>query len=149
MIVPDANILIYAYNEDAPQHGAAAKWLEQLLNGPDLVGLPWTTVWAFLRISTNARAWPKPLSVDDAFTAVDQLLDRPNVAILHPGPRHRELLERLVREGNASGPLVSDAVLAALAIENGAALASTDRDFSRFRGLRWINPLSFRGTDTP
>ena len=142
MTVLDANLLIYAYNEDAPQHRAAVKWLEQLLNGPDLIGLPWTTLWAFIRIATNTRAWPKPISVANAFAAIDELLDRPNVAVLHPGPRHRELLEKLVREGNASGPLVSDAVLAALAMENGAELASTDRDFSRFRGLRWIDPLA-------
>ena len=141
MTILDANILIYAYNEDAPQRRAAAEWIEQLFNGPEMIGLPWTTIWAFLRISTNARAWPKPISVDDAFAAIQDWLGRPNVAIIQPGARHAELLEKLVREGNASGPLVSDAALAALAMENGAALASTDRDFSRFPGLRWINPL--------
>jgi toxin-antitoxin system PIN domain toxin len=137
----DVNILLYAYNADAPQHLAAAEWLERLFDGPEMVGLPWTAVWAFLRISTNARAWPKPISVEDAFAAIHDWLNLPNLAIIHPGARHLELLEKLVREDNASGPLVSDAALAALAIENGAALASTDRDFSRFRGLRWINPL--------
>jgi uncharacterized protein len=141
MTILDANILIYAYNEDAPQHRAVAEWLQQLFNSPEMIGFPWTTLWAFLRISTNARAWPKPVSVDDAFAAVHEWLDRPNVAIVHPGPQHPELLERLVREGGASGPLVSDAALAALALENGAALASTDRDFSRFPGLRWVYPL--------
>ena len=123
------------------RHRAAADWLERLFDGPEMVGLPWTTVWAFLRISTNARAWPKPISVEDVFAAIHDWVSRSNLAIIHPGARHMELLEKLVRVDNASGPLVSDAVLAALAIENGAALASTDRDFSRFRGLRWINPL--------
>jgi len=137
----DANVLIYAYNEDAPQHRAAADWLDRLLNSEEMVGLPWTTLWAFLRISTNARAWPKPIPVEDAFAAIHEWLDRSNVAIVHPGPRHIHLLDKLVREGKAAGPLVSDAALAALAMENGAALASTDRDFSRFDGLRWINPL--------
>jgi toxin-antitoxin system PIN domain toxin len=106
-----------------------------------MVGLPWATVWAFLRISTNARVWPKPISVEDAFAAIHDWVNLPNLVIIHPGARCLELLEKLVREDNASGLLVSDAALAALAIENGAALASTDRDFSRFRGLRWINPL--------
>jgi uncharacterized protein len=137
----DVNILLYAYNADAPQHRAAAEWLERLFDGPEMVGLPWTTVWAFVRISTNARAWPKPISVEDVFATIHDWVNLPNLAIIHPGARHLELLEKLVREDNAFGPLVSDAVLAALAIENGAALASTDRDFSRFRGLRWINPL--------
>ncbi|HKD08310.1 MAG TPA: type II toxin-antitoxin system VapC family toxin [Bryobacteraceae bacterium] len=137
----DANILIYAFNKDAPQHRAAAYWIEGLFNGSEAVGLPWTTLWAFLRICTDARVWPKPISVKDAFAAIHEWLDRPNLMIIHPGPRHAELLEALVREGNASGPLVSDAALAALAMENGAALASTDRDFSRFRDLRWTNPL--------
>jgi uncharacterized protein len=137
----DANILIYAYNQDAPQHGAAAKWLEGLFNSPEMVGLPWMTLWAFLRISTNARAWTKPMAAKEAFAAIHEWLERPNAAIVQPGPRHAEILEKLVGEGNASGPLVSDAVLAALAIEHGAALASTDRDFSRFRELRWVHPL--------
>jgi toxin-antitoxin system PIN domain toxin len=137
----DANILIYAYNADAPQHRKAREWLERLFVRPDMVGAAWITLWAFLRIATNARAWPKPLSVHDAFGAIHQWFERPNMAIIHPGPRHMELLEELVREGNAPGPLVSDAALAAIAIENGATLASTDRDFSRFRHLRWINPL--------
>ena len=141
MTILDANILLYAYNEDAPQHGASAEWLERLLNGAEMVGLPWTTLWAFLRISTNARAWPKPLSVEQAFEAMHEWLDRSNVVLIQPGARHAELLDKLVREGNALGPLVTDAALAALAIENGALLASTDRDFSRFRELRWVNPL--------
>ena len=107
-----------------------------------MVGLPWITVWAFLRLVTNVRVWPKPISVDDAFAAIHEWLARPNLAIIHPGARHIELLEKLVRDGNASGSLASDAALAALALENGATLASTDRDFSRFPGLRWVNPLA-------
>ena len=141
MTLLDANLLLYAYNEDAPQHRSAAEWLERLLNSPETVGLPWTTLWAFLRISTNARAWPKPVSVEDAFAAIHEWLHRPNVVIVHPGPRHPELLQSVVRAGNASGALVSDAVLAALATENGARLASTDRDFARFPDLQWVHPL--------
>jgi len=137
----DANILICAYNREAPQHRAAAEWLEQLFNGLEMAGLPWVTLWAFLRIVTNARVLPKPMPVGEAFAAIREWLERPNVVILQPGPRHAELLEKLVREGNASGALVSDAALAALALESGATLASTDRDFSRFPGLKWIHPL--------
>jgi hypothetical protein len=141
MTVLDANILLYAYNADAPQHRAAAAWLEELLEGSGIIGLSWATLWAFLRISTNGRVWPNPMSPRDAFAVVRRLLMQPDVVVLHPGPRHLELLETLVTETGAIGPLVSDAALAALAIEHGAQLASTDHDFSRFPTLRWLNPV--------
>jgi toxin-antitoxin system PIN domain toxin len=137
----DANILIYAYNADAPQHKAAAKWLERLLGGSDLVGLPWATVWAFLRVSTNSRIWPKPTVASKAIEIIQELLALPGVVIVQPGSRHLQLLGETVMRCGATGALVSDAVLAALAIENGATLASTDADFSRFENLQWVNPL--------
>jgi uncharacterized protein len=139
--VLDANILLYAYNKDAPNHAPAAKWLERLFNGSDAIGLPWITLWAFLRISTNPRVWTNPKPPKEAFQIVREWLAAPGVIVLHPGPRHAELLERLVIENRAAGPMTTDAALAALAIENGAALASTDRDFSRFPDLRWVNPI--------
>ena len=142
MIILDANILLYAYQADTPHHAAAAKWIERQFKGRDVIGLPWITIWAFLRVSTNPRAWPRPMPAHKAFQIVREWLAMPGVAIVHPGPRHAELLERLVGDYGAGGPMVTDAALAALAIENGAALASTDRDFSRFEGLRWVNPLS-------
>ena len=140
MTIVDANILLYAYNADAPEHGQSADWLERVLASTETVGLPVVVIWAFLRISTSARLWPDPLPAAAAFRIIKELLALPGVIVLHPGPRHLEILEELVTKYKAAGHLVTDAALAALALENGAALASTDRDFSRFEGLRWINP---------
>lgn len=142
MTVIDANLLLYAYNSDAPQHDRIAVWLAELLASNEVVALPWVTIWAFIRICTNPRIWDTPRSAKDAFGIIGEWLAQPAVVLLQPGPRHWEILESLVREHQATGPLVTDAVLAALAIENGAFLASTDHDFSRFRSLRWVNPLS-------
>lgn len=142
MTLLDANILIYAYNADAPQHRVIRTWLENLIKGTDSIGLSWQSLWAFLRIATNTRIWPTPKSTEQAFDFVRGWLAQPGVVVVDAGPRHGELLEQLVMKHRAIGPLVSDAVLAAMAIENGAVLASTDQDFSRFAGLRWINPLA-------
>jgi hypothetical protein len=142
MTLLDANILLYAYDPDSPQHKDAARWLEELFRGPDLIGLPWQTIWAFLRIRTNLRLVTTPQSPGEAFRIVRNWLSLPGVVIVQPGPAHAELLEALVTEHRAAGPLVSDAALAALAMEHGAVLASTDRDFRRFPNIRWINPLS-------
>lgn len=142
MTIIDANILLYAYNADTPQHTAAAAWVEALFRGDEVIGLPWATLWAFLRISTNQRVWPNPMSIEQAFKIVRGWLAEPGVAIVEPGPRHAELLEFLVSESRASGALVSDAAMAAMALEFGATLASTDRDFRRFPSLRWVNPVA-------
>lgn len=141
MIALDANILLYAYNADAPQHLPIARWLTGLLASKEVIALPWITVWAFIRISTNPRIWSTPRSAKEAFGIIGEWLEQPAVFLLQPGPRHWELLGSLVMENQAAGPLVTDAILAALAIENGASLASTDRGFSCFQGLRWINPI--------
>jgi hypothetical protein len=106
------------------------------------VGIPWTTLWAFLRVSTNKKMWPNPKSTEEAFDAVRDWLEQPVVSLLNPGPRHAELLQDMVSSQRAISPMVSDAALAALTIENGAVLASTDRDFSRFPNLRCIDPLT-------
>jgi uncharacterized protein len=140
--VIDANLLLYAYNADAPQQPAAAQWLTDLFESGETVALPWISIWAFLRISTSARIWGNPLAAQQAFAIVGDWLDLPNVVALQPGPRHLELLQRLVVQNQAAGRLMTDAVLAALAMENGALLASTDQDFGRFAGLRWVNPLN-------
>ncbi len=140
MIILDVNVLLYAYNADDPLHATVASWFESLFRKAEVIGLPWTTLWSFLRISTSTRIWRNPKSVQEAFTIIRNLLANPNVRVVHPGPRHAEILEQLIIEHRAAGPLVSDAVLAALALENGASLASCDQDFSRFAGLRWINP---------
>lgn len=141
MIILDANLLLCAYNADAPQQKASAKWLTELVASGETIGLPWVTIWAFVRISTNARIWGNPLPASEAFRIVDEWLAQPAVALLPPGPRHWDLLKDLATQHKATGPLLTDAVLAAHAIENGAVLASTDQDFSRFKRLRWINPL--------
>ena len=142
MTVLDVNLLLYAYNADAPQQGAAARWLTELLDSGETIALSSVVAWAFLRICTNSRIWTNPKPAKEAFAIINEWLEHPNVVFLQPGPRHWELLQRLVTEHKATGPSVTDAVLAALAIENGASLASTDQDFSRFQGLRWTNPLS-------
>ena len=142
MTLLDANLLLYAYNADAPQQSVAARWLADLLESGEGIALPWVTIWAFVRIATNSRIWLNPLSADQAFTIVEEWIAQPGVVVLQPGPRHTEILKRLIIEHSVAGPLVTDAVLAALALENGALLASTDQDFRRFPELRWTNPLN-------
>jgi toxin-antitoxin system PIN domain toxin len=140
--IVDANVLLYAYNADMPQQAAASRWFAKALDSGEPIGLPWVTVWAFIRISTNSRIWANPLSAQEAFAIIGEWLALPGVFAPDPGPLHTGILEKLVRAHGAVGPLLTDAVLAALAIEHGAALASTDQDFRRFPDLRWINPLS-------
>jgi toxin-antitoxin system PIN domain toxin len=142
MTILDANVLLYAYNADAPQQRAAARWLKKLFESGETVALPWLTLWAFVRICTNSRIWSNPLSAQDAFVFLREWLAQPGVVVLQPGPLHSQILEELVGKYRATGPLLTDAVLAALAIEHGATLASTDQGFRRFAGLRWINPLA-------
>jgi toxin-antitoxin system PIN domain toxin len=137
----DANLLLYAYNADAPQHSRARQWMEKLFASPEWVGIPWLTLWAFVRISTNPRLTPVPLPAGDAFHIVRTLLAHPRVTVLEPGPRHAQILEQLAVQNQATGPLLTDAVLAALAVEHGGTLASADRGFARFAQLRWFNPL--------
>lgn len=141
MILVDANLLLYAYHPRADQHEKSRAWLEAVLSGPELVRFAWLTLWAFLRIATNPRVFDRPLSPDEAETAISSWLAQPASGILEPGERHWEILCSLIRDGQAAGPLVMDAVLAALALEYGATLCTTDRDFARFPGIRWTNPL--------
>jgi toxin-antitoxin system PIN domain toxin len=141
MILVDANLLLYAYHERAAEHAAARAWLEQTLSGSELVRFPWLTLWAFLRISTSPRVFERPLSATEAIAAVDSWLEQPVAAVAEPGERYWKIMGGLMREGQVAGPLVMDAAIAALAIEHGATLHSTDRDFARFAGLKWRNPL--------
>ena len=137
----DANILLFAYHTRAAEHTASRTWLEQALAGPELVRFAWLTIWAFLRISTNPRVFERPLSMSDAEDIVSSWLAQPAVGIVEPGERHWDILKDLTRDGRTKGPLVMDAALAALAIEHGATLITTDRDFARFQGLRTLDPL--------
>lgn len=141
MILIDANLLLYAYHPRAAQHEQSRAWLESVLSGPDLVRFSWLTLWAFLRIGTNFRVYEQPLTTGEAEAIVTSWLAQPNAGILEPAERHWQILRGLMREGQAVGALVMDAVLAAIALEHGATLCTTDRDFSRFRELKWMNPL--------
>ena len=142
MIVLDANILLYAYDEGSSHYREVQPWLDALLNGPENIGVPWLTLWAFIRVSTNSRISETPLDPRAAISTVRDLLAWPRVRIIEPGLHHGRILEDLIIEGQSTGPRVTDAALAALVIEHGATLASTDRDFSRFPNLRWVNPLA-------
>ena len=142
MIFVDANLLLYAYHTRAPEHARSRAWLEAALSGPERVGFAWLTLWAFLRIATNPRVFDRPLSVTEAESAVSSWLAQPAAIILEPEERHWEILRGLMRDGQTAGPLVMDAVVASIAIEHGATLYTTDRDFSRFIGLKWLNPLA-------
>ncbi len=130
MIVLDANILLYAYDAASPQHEKARTWLEAALSGGDPVGLPWQTIGAFLRIVTNPRLPGERFSVEEAARVVDQWLQQPNVRVLAPGAERWPLLRQMVIDGQARGPLVTDAQLAASTIEYGGALPIVDRDFA-------------------
>ena len=132
MILVDANVLLYAYHSGSEHHQACRAWLERTFSGPSPVGLPWLTVWAFLRISTNPRAFERPLAMKEAVGIAASWFDVPAIRVITPGERYWEVLSRLMLEAQVFGPLVTDAALAALAIENGATVCTTDRDFARF-----------------
>jgi len=141
LIVVDANLLIYAYDLDSAHHKKSLSWLEELLSGVEAVGLPWQSVSAFLRVITNRRLPGMRVSLEQAVQVVDEWLQQPNVQVLVPADQHWSVLRQMILEGRASGPLVSDAEIAAITIEQGAVLHTTDRDFARFPGLRWKNPI--------
>ncbi len=137
----DANILLYAVDEKSRSHAVARDWLEKALNGPRRVGLPWQSLLAFVRIVTHPRALPTPLSPADAWSFVAGWLDAPAAWVPEPGRGYRDILGRLLCDLDLRANLVSDAALAALAIEHGLVVVSADSDFARFRELRWLNPV--------
>ena len=141
MIVLEANILLYAYDSASVHHVKARAWIEQMFSGTELVGLPWQTISAFLRIMTNPRLPGERFTLQEAAELVDRWLEQPNVRAMAPGDDHWGVFRQMIIEGQAPGSLVSDAHLAALTIEYGGVLHTTDRDFARFPGLRWTNPL--------
>jgi toxin-antitoxin system PIN domain toxin len=142
VIVVDLNLLLYAVNSDAPHHRGARAWWQATLDADEPVGLAWVVVLGFVRIATNPRILPHPIQADQALEVVDEWLAGPPVRLLEPTERHWPILADLLRPLGAAGNLVTDAHVAALAIEHGATLCSTDNDFSRFPGLRWRNPLA-------
>lgn len=142
MIVVDANLLIYAYVSSVPLHEPARDWLDGRLSDTVRVGLPWSSLLAFLRVVTNPRIFPRPETVHQAWQQVERWLAARPVWIPQPTDRHAEILGRLLQKTAAHGNLVPDAHVAALAIEHGLVLCSMDHDFARFPDLRFENPLN-------
>ena len=141
MIFPDVNLLVHAYNSSSPVHPAARQWWETSLAGDEPVRLAWVAVLGFIRLSTHRQISTHPLPVAVACAIIESWLARPQVVLIHPGARHAAILFGFLRAAGAGGNLTTDAHLAAVAIEHGAELCSTDSDFARFPGLRWRNPL--------
>jgi toxin-antitoxin system PIN domain toxin len=138
----DANVLIHAVNSNAPHHQRSRAWLESALSSAEPLGLPWVVLLAFLRITTRRGVFERPLSVASAIGYVDSWLEQPPVELVVPGPNHWAILRTLVAASGTAANLTSDAHLAALAIEGGWTLVSTDHDFRRFIGLNVRNPTS-------
>ena len=142
MILVDANLLVYAHVSSLPQHAAARKWLDGRLNDYPTVGLPWQSLLGFVRLVSNPRVFERPEPVEAAWRQVEAWLDAPPAWVPCAGERHRAILAGLLKPGGLRANHVPDAHLAALAIEHGLTLCSTDGDFARFKGLRWQNPLA-------
>ena len=144
MKILDANVMIYAYNSSSPQHRAAREWLEHAFSSPERVGIPLQTLAAFLRITTHRRLLQSRITMQHAVAVVDSWLALPQVRLLLPTGQYWPILRQTLLDGDASGDLVTDAEIAAAAIECGGVVQTNDRDFSRFPGLRWNNPLDPR-----
>ena len=142
MILVDANLLVYAVAEGMPQHGAAKAWLDGKINGFAPVGLPWPSLLGFLRITTNPRIFPQPLSSARAWEVIEAWLSCSKVWIPQETPDHRAILKHLLPFAEAGANLIPDLHLAALALGHGLIVCSTDGDFARFTPVRWENPLA-------
>lgn len=141
MVAFDANLPIYAYDADSPHQLAAGSWLDATLASNVEIGIPFSSILAFIRISTHPTLLRRPASVADALAVVDSWLARPNARILSPGPNHWAIFRNLYIVSKATGKVSTDIHIAALTIEHNATLYTSDRDFVRFPGLRWVNPL--------
>jgi toxin-antitoxin system PIN domain toxin len=139
--LPDANVLLYAVDENAPRHRKAREWLEATLSGTETIAFAWSVLLAVIRLSTRPVVFERPLAPEQALDLVDGWLAQPPATVIHPTERHGAVLRELMLPLGTAGNLVTDAHLAALAIEHGAELCSSDADFSRFSGLRWVDPL--------
>jgi hypothetical protein len=132
---------VYAYNSDAPHHDTARAWWEACLSGRQTVGIPWAVILGFVRVMASRVVLPDPMQPGDALSRARSWLDRSQAHVLVPGPRHLEIMLEVMSVAGATGRLTTDSHLAAMAIEHQAELHSNDADFSRFPGLRWVNPL--------
>jgi toxin-antitoxin system PIN domain toxin len=141
MILPDVNVLVYAHRADAPNHLAYHRWLEDLINGEQAYGMADMVLSGFLRVVTHPHIFTPPSDMAAALSFADQVRRQPNCVPINPGARHWQIFVGLCEQAGVKGNLVPDAYLAALAIESGSEWISTDRDFSRFPGLKWRHPL--------
>lgn len=141
MIVPDVNLLIYAYSSGALHHETAKAWWEGLLNGQEPVGLPWIVLHGFIRLMTNPRVLESPFGMPTALDIVGSWISRPRVLTLSPGSRHLEIMGQLFRSSGGGSSLTTDAAIASIALEHRAVIHSNDVDFLRFEGLELVNPL--------
>ena len=142
MRLPDLNLLIYATDRSSPRFARAKDWLEEVLSGSETVAFAWPVLIGFLRLTTRAQVVASPLRPDEAMDIINGWLRRPNAIVVNPTDRHLAIVQDLLAPLGAGGNLTTDAHLAALAIEHGATLCSSDGDFRRFAGLRWEDPLS-------
>ena len=147
MKIIDTNLLVYAYVPALAQHAGAKRWLEQTLTEDESVGLAWASVLGFVRVVTSPRIFRVPLLLDRAVAVVDEWFQQQSVEIVLPTPRHWTTLRELLVSGQAGGPMTTDAHVAALALEHGATVYTTDRDFLRFAGVRIVNPLAHDGEE--
>jgi len=142
MFVPDVNVLIYAHRSDScDDHAAYARWLTDLATGFEPFALSSLALSGVVRIVTNSKIFRRPSTLDEVFSFIDELAGRPNARVIHPGPIHLEIFEDLCRRSGATAKLAADAQHAAVAIEHGCTLITTDSDFDRFPDLRWRHPL--------
>jgi toxin-antitoxin system PIN domain toxin len=141
MKIVDLNVLLYIVNKNTTHHAPLLKWWEEAINGNEPVGLAWTVLLGFLRISTNPKIFPQPLDPDIAIGKIDTWLSLDNTRLVREKEEHWDILRSLLNDVGAAGNLTTDAHLATLAISHGAILISCDNDFARFKGLRWVNPI--------
>jgi toxin-antitoxin system PIN domain toxin len=142
MILPDANLILYAHIKDFPQHLKSKAWLENTLNGEESVGLAWQVITAFVRIGTNPKIFKIPMAIKQVEKRLGTLLTHPNTKLVNPTAKHWQIFLKQLKDSKAAGNLVMDAHLATLAIEHNARLASTDDDFKLFPDLNYFNPLT-------
>lgn len=146
MIIPDLNLLLYAYDSSSAFHAKAVAWWQSCLSGSEPVGLPQVIVFGFLRIATNARVFANPMTPAEAAGHVRSWLEQPPVQVLEPSADHLGRVLQLLEKLGMAGNLVTDAQVADLAMDHDAVLHTSDTDFIRFRGLRWFNPITNTGS---
>ena len=142
MLLADVNVLVYAFRQDTERHTEYHAWLEDVVNGEEAYGVSEQVLLGFLRVVTHPRIFDPPAPLAAALSFADSVRESPNAVSIQPGPRHWSIFEGLCREASARGNLVADAYFAAIAIESGCEWITTDRDYSRFTGLRWRHPLA-------